>query len=72
MAFVPTQKQVDALYLLLTQLVRENIKVRVIRFTKWSEINIKDWIVEVVPTEEEDRYLIYQDGKIDLRYKYKH
>ena len=68
MPFVPTQNQIDSLYMLLTQLRRENIEIRLIRFVNWAG-NLKDCELEVLPLEEEDRYIIYFDGKITPRYK---
>lgn len=66
MAFIPTQKQIDSLYLLLTQLRREKIEVRLIRFAKWSE-NINAQIMEVLCLEDVDRYLVYFDSTIEQR-----
>ena len=67
MAFVPTEKQVESLHFLLKQLVRENIEIRLIRFIKWSEKNIKDHIVEVLCFEDEDCYVIFYSGIIDKK-----
>ena len=67
MAFVPTQRQVDGLYLLLTQFVRENEAVRVIRFIERSR-SIEDCMIEVVCIEDIDRYIINYDGRIVQRY----
>ena len=66
MPFVPTQKQVDSLYLLLTQFVRENNEIRIIRFTKWSP-SIKHCEIEVLCLEDEDKYSIFFDGTIKPR-----
>ena len=63
MAFIPTEKQIDSLYLLLKQLAREKIEVRVIRFIKWAEDPL-NWEMEVVCFEDIDRYKIYFNGKI--------
>lgn len=67
MAFVPTIKQVNSLYFLLHQLVRENIEVRLIRFITWSKKNIQDSVLEILCLEDEDRYLIFYNGIIDKR-----
>jgi len=64
MSFVPTQKQVDSLFLILTQLIRENIEIRLIRFIKWAEGDIRNCELEVLCQEDVDRYLISWDGKI--------
>lgn len=64
MAFVPTEKQVESLYILLKQLVREKVEIRLIRFTKWTEGNIKSCQVEILCLEDTDRYKINYDGKI--------
>lgn len=64
MPFVPTEKQVDSLYSLLKQFIREKIEVRLIRFIKWAEGDIKNCVLEVLCLEETDKYYIYYDGKI--------
>lgn len=63
MPFVPTQNQIDSLYMLLTQLRRENIPVRIIRFAEWTN-DIKNCEVELLCLEDEDRYTIHYDGRI--------
>lgn len=67
MPFIPTEKQVDSLANLLKQFIREKIGVRLIRFERWSEPNIKDCIIEVCCLEDEDRYFIFYDGIIDQK-----
>ena len=69
MAFVPTSEQIDSLYFLLKQLRRENIEIRTIRFEKLAEKGINNYIVDVVCLEDEDRYTIFYNGRIELRYK---
>ena len=68
MPFVPTEKQIESLYFLLKQLVRENIEIRLIRFIKWTN-NVKNYEIEVNCLEEEDRYIIYFNGKVEQKYK---
>ena len=63
MGFVPTQEQVDSLYLLLTQFVRENEAVRVIRFIERFRA-VEGHMIEVVCIEDIDRYIIKHDGRI--------
>ena len=67
MPFVPTEQQVDSLYFLLKQLVREQIEIRLIRFAKWAEGDIRHCEVEVFCFEEEDKYKIFHDGTIKPR-----
>ena len=64
MPFVPTEKQVDSLYSLLKQFIREKIEIRLIRFTKWASGSIRNCEIEILCLEDEDRYYIYFDGKI--------
>lgn len=64
MPFVPTQEQIDSLYMLLTQLRRESVKVRLVRFINWSE-DIKDCELRIFCFEDEDRYKIFWDGNIE-------
>lgn len=49
--------------MLLTQLRRENIPVRMIRFAEWTN-DIKNCEVELLCLEDEDRYTIHYDGRI--------
>ncbi len=65
MAFVPTEKQIDNLNFLLKQLAREMIEVRLIRFMKMAQHSIGSNVIEVLCLEDEDRYLIHYDGKIE-------
>lgn len=65
MPFVPSQKQVDSLYMLLTQLVRERIEIRIIRFINWvKKEDLNHCEIEIVCLEDEDKYTIYSGGKI--------
>ncbi len=64
MPFVPTEKQVNSLYFLLKQLVRENVEIRLIRFAKWAEGDIRNCEIELLCLEDIDRYIIYYDGVI--------
>ena len=65
MPFIPTEKQIDSLYLLLKQFRRERVEIRLIRFINLADINdIKNCKIEVLCLEDEDRYYIYPDGKI--------
>lgn len=65
MPFVPTEKQIDGLYLLLKQLLREGIEIRLIRFMRMAEPCIGGNVIEVLCLEDIDRYEIYHDGTID-------
>ena len=62
MPFVPTRKQLTSLYELLDQLERERIKLRVVRFNGYSD-DVTYNVIEVLCLEEEDRYLVYYNGK---------
>ncbi len=65
MPFIPTEKQIDSLYFLVKQSVRENIEIRLIRFIKWaSKTDIKNWEIEFLCLENIDRYKILFDGRI--------
>ncbi|OGI18633.1 MAG: hypothetical protein A3B68_01250 [Candidatus Melainabacteria bacterium RIFCSPHIGHO2_02_FULL_34_12] len=64
MPFVPTRKQLKSLYKLLDQLERERIKIRLIRFSDYSQ-NIEDCLIEILCLEDEDRYKIFFDGIIE-------
>lgn len=65
MPFVPTEKQIDSLHTLLRQLRREKIEIRVIRFNTWTHKNdIANCEIEVCCLEDEDRYIIYYNGKM--------
>ena len=64
MPFVPTEKQVDSLHFLLKQLVRERVEIRLIRFAKWAEGDIRNCEIEVLCLEHVDKYIIYYDGRI--------
>ena len=64
MPFVPTEKQVDSLHFLLKQFVREKIEIRLIRFIKWVEKDIKSCEIEVLCLEQDDIYKIQHDGRI--------
>ena len=68
MPFVPTENQIDTLHSLLKQMRRENIEVRLIRFSKWTE-DIKNCEIEVLCLEDADRYIIYFDGRMEPKYK---
>ena len=65
MPFVPTEKQVDSLHFLLKQLVREKVEIRLIRFAKWAEVDIRNCEIIVFCFEDIDRYKILYDGKIE-------
>ena len=65
MPFVPTENQVNSLHFLLKQLVREKVEIRLIRFAKWAEEDIRNCEIEVLCIEDEDRYMIYFNGKIE-------
>ena len=68
MPFIPTEKQVDSLYFLLKQLVREKIEIRLIRFANLAGGNMRGNQVEVFCFEEEDKYKIFYDGTIKPRF----
>lgn len=65
MPFVPTEKQVDSLHSLLKQFIRENVEIRLIRFAKWAEKDIRNCEIVVLCYEDIDRYKILYDGKIE-------
>lgn len=67
MSFVPTNKQIESLYMLLKQLARENVEIRIIRFARWAEGNIKHCEIEVFCYEDIDKYKILYDGTIKPR-----
>ena len=67
MPFVPTEKQIDSLYILLKQLAREYVEIRLIRFVRWAENGIKNCEVEIFCFEEEDKYRICYDGTIEQK-----
>lgn len=65
MPFVPTENQIKSLCNLLKQLQRENIEVRLIRFVNWAQSNdILNCQIEVICTENTDKYIILHNGKI--------
>ena len=69
MPFIPTEKQIDSLHSLLKQLKRESIEIRLIRFINWGDIrDIKNCELELLCLEDEDRYIIYFDGRIIDKY----
>ena len=63
MPFVPTKKQLQSLYFLLNQFEREKIKIRLVRFSDYSQA-IEDCLIEILCLEDEDRYKIFHDGRI--------
>lgn len=65
MAFIPTEKQIDSLHSLLKQLIREGVEIRLIRFMKMAQYGIWSNVIEVSCLEDEDRYKIYYDGRIE-------
>lgn len=70
MPFIPTEKQIDSLYLLLKQMRRERIEIRLIRFINWADMDdIKNCEIEVLCLEDLDRYIIYFDGRIKQKHK---
>ena len=67
MAFIPTENQIDSLHFLLKQLARERVEIRLIRFAKWAEGDIRQCQIEIFCFEEEDKYKILYDGTIKPR-----
>ena len=67
MPFIPTEKQVESLNILLKQLIREMVEVRLIRFMRLAESTIGNNIIEILCLEDHDRYYIYFDGRIDFK-----
>lgn len=66
MPFIPTVEQVDSLYMLLQQFIREHEEIRVIRFINWADgRNPRNCDIEVCGLEDEDKYLIRYDGRIE-------